>query len=543
MYTTYDYDSRPADSLYGGFYTQQQLKALVKYAATKFITIIPEIEMPAHSKSALAAYPHLACLDSTGKVFNYPSQIQDEYCTKDSTLTFLTDILSEVMGIFPSKYIHIAGDEAGKANWKKCPICVQRMKDEKLSNVEELQSYFIKRIEKFVNQKGRTVIGWDEILEGGLAPNAVVMSWRGEQGGIEAARQKHPVIMTPGSHCYFDHYQSDDPAEPPAFGGLTTLAKVYSYRPVPEELTAEEGKMVLGAQGNLWTESVPVTSHAEYMFFPRAVALAEVTWTVNKQAYPHFLRRLLTYLTRLDYYKVNYSKHLFDIKIKTVIDSASNQLMAFVGGIPDEYKVYYTTDGADPTINSLPYTKAVPIENINKFTAGVIYKGILVDKAQKYFAKNKASGRPSSLKTAPSKSYNAGGNHAWNNGILGNEGRFNDDEWLGWSGQDFEGTVDLQQATAINKVSARYFNKPSSWVYMPSTVLLLVSDDGINYKEAGFKSSFDIAKDGIQKITFEPGGLTARYIKIVAKHYGTIPRGYPGEGTPAWLFVDEVIVE
>jgi hexosaminidase len=541
--TTYDYASRPADTLYGGYYTQQQLKELVRYASKQYVTIIPEIEMPAHSKSALAAYPNLACLDSTGAPFAYPSQVQDEYCTKDETFKFLTDILTEVMEVFPSKNIHIAGDEAGKANWRKCPVCQKRMREEKLATVEELQSYFIKRIEKFVNQKGRTVIGWDEILEGGLAPNAIVMSWRGEEGGIEAAKQNHKVVMTPGSYCYFDHYQSEDASEPPAFGGLTTLSKVFSYQPIPSALTEAQGKLVMGAQGNLWTESVATAQHSEYMYFPRAVALAEVTWSTSKQVYAHFLNRLLSYLQRLDYYNVNYSRHLFEIKIKTFIDPATGQLMANVEGVPNGFNVFYTTDGSTPTNNSMAYVKPVPVENKNILTVGVIYKGLLVDKAQKYFSMNKATGQPSALATPPNKSYNSGGEHAWNNGILGNDGRFNDDEWLGWSGQDFEGTIDLQKPTTINKVSARFFNKPNSWVYIPSAVTIFTSDDGVNFKELMSKNNFDVLKDGVQKVSFESLNITARYLKVIARNYGAIPKGNPGEGSPAWLFADEVTVE
>ncbi|MGZ3755985.1 MAG: glycoside hydrolase family 20 protein [Mucilaginibacter sp.] len=542
--TTYDYASRPADTLYGGYYTQDQLKKLVAYAKTRFITIIPEIEMPAHSKSALASYPQLACLDSTGHAFAYPSQIQDEYCTKDSTFIFLTDILSEVMDVFPSKYIHIAGDEAGKENWRKCPICLKRMADEHLKSVDELQSYFIKRIEKFVNSKGRNIIGWDEILEGGLAPNATVMSWRGEQGGVDAARQGHKVIMTPGDYCYLDHYQSIDAAEPAAFGGLTTLAKAYSYNPIPEELRDEDAaKLVNGTQGNLWTEYVPTSSHAEYMFFPRSIALAEVAWTGNKQTYDQFTNRLVVYLKRLDTYHVNYSRHLFDIKLNTYIDSLTHQLMAATAGIPAGYDVYYTTDGSRPTASSAKYTAPIAINGDAQLSVGVVYNGQLVDMVQKSFTLNKASGKPSFLKTPPAKAYNQGGIHAWNNGIYGSDNRFNDGEWLGWNGQDFEGTVDLGSVQPVHTVTARFFNKPSSWIYMPTWVSLAVSDNGVNFKEISRQASFQTDKDGLQVLKIDLGDVRARYLKVIAKNYGTIPKGGAGEGNPAWLFVDELKVD
>jgi len=541
--TTYDYASRPNDTLYGGYYTQNELKKLVAYAQSKFITIIPEIEMPAHSKAALASYPELACLDSLGHRFQYPSQIQDEYCTKDSTFTFLTDILTEVMDVFPSKYIHIAGDEASKVNWRKCPICLKRMKDENLSSVEELQSYFIRRIEKFVNEKGRNIIGWDEILEGGLAPNATVMSWRGVQGGIDATKLGHKAIMTPGDYCYFDHYQSVDPTEPPAFGGLTTLATVYSYNPIPAGLTAAQTKLITGTQGNLWTEYVPTTTQAEYMYFPRSVALAEVAWSQNKQPYNQFVARLLNYLKRLAEHQVNYSTHLFDIKINAITDSVTRQLKAVVEGIPDGYDIYYTTDGSMPAAISAKYTVPLTINGNVNLNVGIIYNGLLVDDVQKTFSINKATGQPSFLKTPPSRYYNKGGNHAWNNGIVGSDNRYNDGEWLGWSGQDFEGTVDLGTTQDINVVTARFFNKLSDWIYMPQWVTVSVSDDGINFTEVAKNTNFQTNKDGLQVLKIGLNAIKGRYVKIIAKCAGAIPKGNNGEGNSAWLFVDEIKVE
>jgi hexosaminidase len=541
--TTYDYASRPNDTLYGGFYTQDQLRKLVAYAQSKFITIIPEIEMPAHASAALASYPQFACLDSTGKAFPYPSQIQNEFCTKDSTFIFLTDILTEVMDVFPSKYIHIAGDEASKENWRKCPICLQRMKDEHLNSVDELQSYFIKRIEKFVNEKGRRIIGWDEILEGGLAPDATVMSWRGEQGGIDAAKLGHQVIMTPGDYCYFDHYQSADSSEPPAFEGLTILATVYGYHPVPDGLTPEQAKLIIGTQGNLWTESVPTPEHAEYMYFPRAIALAEVAWTTNKQPYDQFLSRLLSYINRLDYDHVNYSRHMFDIQMTTSVDSVTKLVQAQLAGVPNGYDVYYTTDGSHPTVNSLKYTGPITITKDAEINAGVIYKGILVDEVNKAFTINKATGHASRLVTPPNKAYNKGGEHAWNNGILGSDSRFNDGEWLGWSGQDFDGTIDLGTSQYMDTITTRFFNKPSDWVYMPQWVSISVSDNGVDFKEVARQVDLQTNKDGSHTLKMGLGHITARYVKVVAKCDGLIPKGSPGEGNQAWLFVDEVKVE
>ena len=540
---TFDYASMPNDTLYGGYYTQEQLKKLVDYAATRFITIIPEIEMPAHSRSALAAYPQFACLDSAGKAFPYPAQIQDEYCTKDSTFIFLTDILSEVMEVFPSHYIHIGGDEASKVNWAKCPICQKRMKDEGLKTVDELQSYFIKRIEKFVKSKGRDIIGWDEILQGGLAPNATVMSWTGEQGGIDAAKQGHKVIMTPGDYCYLDHYQSTDPSEPLAMGDLLTLPTVYSYHPIPAGLTEEQAKLITGAQGNLWTEFVPTAAHAEYMYFPRSLALAEDTWTNTKQPYDEFINRLVTYLKRLYLHNVNYSRHMFDIKVGTGADPESHQLTAQVTGVPPGFDVYYTTDGTRPTEKSVKYDGEVKITGNEHLYMGVVYNNQVVDAVQKNFIKSKATGKPSYLKTPPGKDYNKSGEHGWNNGILGSDTRYDDGEWLGWNGQDFEGTIDLGAPQPVNTVTTRFFNKPNDWVYMPVWVSISVSDDGTDFKEVARRTDLQNDKDGVQALSFAMTAVNARYLRITAKCLNPIEKGKPGEGNAGWVFVDEVTVE
>ncbi|GGK62560.1 beta-N-acetylhexosaminidase [Rufibacter glacialis] len=302
------FDGKP----HGGYYTQEELKDLVAYAQARFITVIPEIEMPGHSLAALAAYPELGCKDSTYQVSGTWGVFKDIYCPNEVTFKFLEDVLTEVMAIFPSKYIHIGGDEAPKDVWKKSAKAQEVIKREGLKDEHELQSYFIQRMEKFLNSKGRAIIGWDEILEGGLAPNATVMSWRGEKGGIAAAKQKHDVIMTPNTHLYFDHYQTKEnlKVEPQAIGGFLPLEKVYSYNPVPAVLTPEEAKHVLGVQANLWTEYIPTQEHAESMTFPRACALAEVAWTpLTQKDYADFRLRLEQNLKHLDNLKVNYSRY------------------------------------------------------------------------------------------------------------------------------------------------------------------------------------------------------------------------------------------
>ncbi len=540
--TTYDYNSRPNDSLYGGFYTQEQLKDLVKYAEKKFITIIPEIEMPAHSMSALASYPELACLDSNGKAFPYPQQIQNEYCTKDETFIFLDNILEEVMNVFPSKYIHVGGDEASKETWNKCKYDQQRMKAEGLKNVEELQSYFIARIEKFVNSKGRSIIGWDEILQGGLAPNATVMSWTGIEGGIKAAQQHHNVIMTPGDYCYFDHYQSDAPGEPVAFCCMLTLPKVYSYDPVPAALKEDEKKYIQGAQGNLWAEYVPDPAKAEYMIFPRAIALAEVDWTnLSKKNYEEFTGRLINYLKRLNTYNVNYSKHIFEIKLGTSIN-VNKQVTATLGGVSKDHIIHYTLDGTVPTEQSAIYKTPIIIEKNGTLTAAVLQDGILLDQIKKSFNLHKAVGKSIALQTAPDIQYNKGGNSAWVNGCLGNDEQFSDDEWLGWDGKAFDGTIDFGNAVTTSSLQTRFFHKPSSWVWVAKKVTVQVSDDGKDFKTVAEKDVPVPSKDGaaVFSVSWQP--VTAKYMRIIAEPLGKIPAGNTGAGDEAWLFVDEMVV-
>jgi len=297
------YDGKP----YGGFYTQEQIRDVVEYARDRFITVIPEIEMPGHSLAALAAYPELACTPGPFETATTWGVFKDVYCPKESTFQFLENVLTEVMDLFPSRYIHIGGDEVEKDRWKESPDAQAVIRREGLKDEGELQSYFIRRMEQFINSKGRRMIGWDEILEGGLAPDATVMSWRGEDGGIAAARQGHDVIMTPDKYLYFDHYQGDRAKEPLAIGGLVPLDKVYSYNPVPAALNAEERKHILGAQANVWTEYIADASQVEYMLFPRLFALAEVVWSPPAgRTYPDFLKRLPPQLARLRRQGVNY---------------------------------------------------------------------------------------------------------------------------------------------------------------------------------------------------------------------------------------------
>lgn len=303
------YDGTP----HSGFYTQEDIKDIVKYAAERYITVVPEIEMPGHALAALSAYPELGCTGGPYKSATKWGVFEDVMCAgKESTFQFLEGVLEEVITLFPSTYIHVGGDECPKVRWHDCPLCQQRMKDESLADEHQLQSYFVQRMERFINSKGRKIIGWDEILEGGLAPNAAVMSWRGEEGGISAAGQQHYVVMTPGSHCYLDHYQGDKETEPLAIGGFTPLEKIYGYEPVPAALSAENARFVMGAQGNVWTEYMASPAHVEYMVYPRAAALSEVLWSPKESRdYPSFMNRMKIMVKRYKSIGLNYCPNEF----------------------------------------------------------------------------------------------------------------------------------------------------------------------------------------------------------------------------------------
>lgn len=306
-------ESKTFDGIgYGGFYTQEQAKEIVRYAAERYITVIPEIEMPGHSNAVLAAYPNLGCTGGPYNVAQIWGVNKNVYCAgKEETFAFIQGVLDEILEIFPSEFIHIGGDECPKDAWKQCDACQKRIKDEKLKDEHELQSYFISRMDKYLSLKGRRLVGWDEILEGGLAPQATVMSWRGEKGGIEAAKQKHDVVMTPNAYMYLDYYQSENKEnEPLAIGGFLPLEKVYGYEPIPAELSADEEKYILGVQTNLWTEYIATTKKAEYMLLPRLQAQAETAWSKKgNKNFADFQNRLNVEYNRLDKLGITYRNH------------------------------------------------------------------------------------------------------------------------------------------------------------------------------------------------------------------------------------------
>lgn len=433
----------------GGYYTQDDIREILEYARQHYITVIPEIEMPSHSEEVLAAYPQLSC---SGEPYK-----NSDFCVgNEETFTFLENVLTEVMDLFPSEYIHIGGDEAGKSAWKTCPKCQKRMKDEHLANVDELQSYLIHRIEKFLNDHGRHLLGWDEILQGGIAPNATVMSWRGEEGGIAAVTSGHHAIMTPGAYCYLDSYQDAPYSQPEAIGGYLPLKKVYSYNPVPASLTPEQAKLVYGVQGNLWVEYISTPEHVEYMIYPRILALAETAWSApERKSWPDFHARALSAVADLQ----AKGYHPFDLKKE-------------IGSRPESLQPVSHLAWGKKVIYNSPYSPHYPAQ----------------------------------------------GNTALTDGIRG-DWTYGDGSWQGFiSDNRLDVTIDMEKETSIHSVTAAFMQVIGAEVFLPETVVISISDDGTHFTELR-KQHFEVSKETPIRFTdiSWQGEAKGRYVRYQAQ--------------------------
>lgn len=539
-----EYDGIP----YSGFYTQDEAREIVKYAQERHITVIPEIDLPGHMQAALAAYPELGCTGGPYEVWKMWGVSEDVLCAgNDKTLTFIEDVLNEIIDIFPSEYIHVGGDECPKVRWEKCPKCQARIKaegikgDKKHSAEEYLQSYVISRMEKFVESKGRHIIGWDEILEGGLAPNATVMSWRGMDGGIEAAKQKHNVVMTPNTYVYLDYYQSaDTDLEPDAIGGYLPLEKVYSFEPTAG-ISPEDQKYVIGAQANLWTEYIPTFSQVEYMIMPRIDAVADIQWSdPSKKDYQTFLPRVARMTQLYDRLGYNYGKHIFDINASLTTNTENGTLDIALTKL-GEGDIYYTVDGSDPTIASIKYEGPVQINQDCEFKAIVVRPNGTSRIFSEDIFFNKATMKPITLKEQPSKGYVFNGAQVLVDGLRGGS-NYKTGHWLGFQGKDLDATIDLKEPTEIQKVSFNTNVVKGDWIMGASAVTVKVSDDGKNFKEVASKKIPELTqndKDGLypQEISFAP--VKARYVEVIINS-SKLPKWHGGAGSPAFLFVDEI---
>lgn len=542
------YDGKP----YGGYYTQDELRDVIDYAAKRHITIIPEVDLPGHMQAALTAYPELGCTGGPYEVRTIWGVSQDVLCVgNDFTLQFVKDVLSEVADIFPSEYIHIGGDECPKVRWEKCPKCQERIKslglksDAKHTKEQRLQSYMIQEAAKYLKEKGKRIIGWTEILEGGLVPDATLMSWIGESGGIEAAHQHHDVIMTPNTYLYFDYYQSKKVEdEPLAIGGYLPIEKTYNYEPMPKELTEEEQQYIKGVQANLWTEYIPVFSQVQYMVLPRLGAAAEVQWTdSSKKDYKDFLRRVPHLVAVYDCYGWNYATHVYDVNVDMKADTVNHVLNVQLSTMADD-PIYYTLDGQDPTEKSLKYTKPFTIDQ------SVVLKTMAVhpDRTSKISVDtirfNKATLKPVVLLQPNESRFSPDGPVVLVDGRNGNHS-FDTGAWLAVAGNDLEAVINMQAETILSSASVHVYVRKDAWLFDARGFSVSVSSDNKNYKEVAsqeYKQMQESDSDGIieHELSFDP--CKATYVKIKVISEKSMPDWHWDAGKAPFLLVDEIIL-
>lgn len=542
------YDGKP----YGGYYTQDELRDVIDYAAKRHITIIPEVDLPGHMQAALTAYPELGCTGGPYEVRTIWGVSQDVLCVgNDFTLQFVKDVLSEVADIFPSEYIHIGGDECPKVRWEKCPKCQERIKslglksDAKHTKEQRLQSYMIQEAAKYLKEKGKRIIGWTEILEGGLVPDATLMSWIGESGGIEAAHQHHDVIMTPNTYLYFDYYQSKKVEdEPLAIGGYLPIEKTYNYEPMPKELTKEEQQYIKGVQANLWTEYIPVFSQVQYMVLPRLGAAAEVQWTdPSKKDYKDFLRRVPHLVAVYDCYGWNYATHVYDVNVDMKADTVNHVLNVQLSTMADD-PIYYTLDGQDPTEKSLKYTKPFTIDQ------SVVLKTMAVhpDRTSKISVDtirfNKATLKPVVLLQPNESRFSPDGPVVLVDGRNGNHS-FDTGAWLAVAGNDLEAVINMQAETILSSASVHVYVRKDAWLFDARGFSVSVSSDNKNYKEVAsqeYKQMQESDSDGIieHELSFDP--CKATYVKIKVISEKSMPDWHWDAGKAPFLLVDEIIL-
>lgn len=543
------YDGKP----YGGFYTQQQIRDIVKYAADRYITIVPEIDLPGHMQAALAAYPDMGCTGGPYEVWQKWGVSDNVLCAgNDKTLTFIDNVLKEITQLFPSKYIHVGGDECPKTQWQKCPKCQARIKALNLeakdghSAEERLQSYIITHASNYLKSLGRNTIGWDEILEGGLAEGATVMSWRGESGGIAAAKQHHDVVMTPNSYLYFDYYQSLDKAnEPLAIGGYLPLEIVYSYEPMPKELTADEARHIIGVQANIWTEYMPTFKQMQYMALPRMAALSEVQWSQPAlKDYTSFTNRLTEFTHLYDRLGYNYAKHLYNVAIHVDSDNKWREILIHMTTAGNA-EIRYTLDGTEPTANSALYTGAIVLQKSAKIRAAAFRDGKRSSVTSQDISFNKATACPVELLQPTHKNYTYKGGATLTDGLLGDKG-FGTGRWLGFSGNDLEAVIDLKQNTDVSSVSLNTYVDKGSWIFDARNIEVSVSADGKSFTKVASKSLPALEEqtpDNIYTYELTFPQTTTRYVKLTATSEHNIPEWHGGKGKPAFLFVDEISVK
>lgn len=528
---------------YGGFYTQAQAREIVEYAKKLHIDVIPEIDMPGHMVAALAAYPELGCTPGPFEVLTIWGVSDDILCPSEQTFKFVEGVLAEVMDVFPSRYVHLGGDEAPTKRWEESALAQAIIKREGLKDEHALQGWFMRRVEKFVNARGRTMIGWDEILDGDPNRSAVVMSWRGMAGGIKAAQLGHDVIMSPVDYAYLDYCQGDPKREPLCIGNFLPLRKVYGFEPVPDTLTAEQARHILGGQANLWTEYLKTPRDMEYMLWPRALAMSEVLWSPKEaRDWAAFQQRLGPQLAALDRMDVNYrvpdveglEANVYAKQARTPLD-----LRTGIAGA----KILYTLDGSDPDAQSPVFAGPQTLDLTKPVVVSArlqLADGRLGPVSRAMFRHNNMS---LTLATAPHPRYVPA--DALIDEVRGDASSF--DNWVGWQGKDLEASLDLGALRDIRGIEAGFLQDGDSWIVFPREVRFEVSADGRTWRRVHAQSLDADAlstESTVERVAWNASRTQrARFVRVFAQGYGALPPGHAGAGHPAWLFADEIAVK
>ena len=532
---------------YGGFFSKEQIREIVQYANKRHIDVIPEIEMPGHSSAILASYPELSCIKEKDYVqpgdYWPPSAI---LCAgNDQTIQFLHDVFDEVIELFPYEYIHIGGDEAFKERWKVCEKCNTKMQELGFGNdYEALQGWLVKEVEKYLNTKGKKMIGWDEILDGGVSKNATIMSWRGNDGGIKAAKQGNFAVMTPTTNCYLDYYQADPDTQPLAIGGYVPLKKVYALEPVPEELTEDEEKYILGAQCNLWTEFIITPEHAEYMMWPRLIALAEVAWSQKeKKSWDNFKIKIEKEKERLHNFGYNFCEGNFKPAVNTIYKDGQQYI--FMEPDVTGTKFYYTLDNSEPTTESLEYNKPIELNAPVTIKARAYYKEDFREStATMQIIPNKLAGRNVEFSKQPTKRYRAEGEYTLFDGIRASN-LHRDGRWLGFQTDNISITIN-NNGDDLNKIVFTNHENQTAGIHQPSKIEIFISDDGINYESKIVKERTVERSEGnfnIESILSFDNTVNPNFVKIEITGAGIISENYPFAGEMSWIFIDEIMFE
>ena len=537
----------------GMWYTQDQIREIVAYAAAKGIDVIPEIDLPGHMLGALAAYPELGCTGGPYEVWTRWGVSDDVLCAGNETIYgFLEDVLTEVCELFPYEYIHVGGDECPKVRWETCPKCQAKIKELKLKDKDGekaehfLQSYVISRMEKFLNEKGRKIIGWDEILEGGIAPNATIMSWRGEKGGIEAARQGHDVIMTPNSYYYLDYYQSEDIAnEPFGIGGYLPVEKCYSYEPAENDLTPEQKKHILGIQGNMWTEYVATEDHLQYMILPRLAALSECQWcNVETKDWDRFSAAAVRFCKMYEVMGYSYATHIFQVKGDVIANPAEKSVTVTLETQGDA-PIRYTLDGSKPGKKSPVYTEPLVLNESCVLTAVAFRDNVEPKYYTRRFDFHKAVGKNVTFSREVNTRYAQGGAVNLTDGVRATEVHKSID-WVSWRGDAVDLVVDMESTEPYSSVSFGMLSHKASRIFLPVKLAVAVSEDGVNYTEVASQEyeeeSKDAPDDKITEYTFTFPETSARYIKVTGTPVDVLPEWHYNAGARVYIFFDELIV-